>query len=184
MEHTLRGGESISWGRGRKIRQYESAGKWWTDKDMDEKKERERDLLMFTLGNQYRSPPPLLLQRALVSGLWCPLLTGVELRRIQSMPVIITVYLGLSIHKRNAPLHLHCIKHEAETLSIQKPLVFAGKIIYSLKIVLQRSFLDKLAVIPHSIIKVIKKPHKYDNLRKGCGFLSHKQTFLPTMYPL
>ena len=33
------------------------------------KKERERDLLMFTLGNQYLSPPLLLLQRALVSEL-------------------------------------------------------------------------------------------------------------------
>lgn len=33
------------------------------------KKERERDLLMFTLSNQYLSPPPLLLRWAFVSML-------------------------------------------------------------------------------------------------------------------
>ena len=72
----IREGERGGWrtdggGREHKLRQREAnlmvreGEKWWTDKDIDEKKEGERDLLMFTLGNQY--PSPLLLQRALVS---------------------------------------------------------------------------------------------------------------------
>lgn len=59
---------------------------------MEKKGERKRFTNVHP--NQYLCLSPLLLQKALVSALWCPLLTGVEIHRIQSMPVIITVWLG------------------------------------------------------------------------------------------
>lgn len=90
----VEGGKSDS---NRKIEGVRNDGQMKTNK-----KGRERDLLMFTLCNQYLSASPLLLQKALVSVLWCPLLTGVELHRSQSMPVIITIYRRPSTHKRNS----------------------------------------------------------------------------------
>lgn len=88
---------------------------------MDEKKERERDLLMFTLGNQYLSPPPLLLQRALVSR---ALMSTPHGRGATQNPIHVCHNYRLPrpvyIHKRNTPPAWYQVK----MISAQDPTIY------------------------------------------------------------
>lgn len=100
------------------------------------KKERERDLLMFTLGNRYLSPP-LLLQSALVS---VALMSTPHGRGATQNPIHAWHNYHLPrpeyTQKKGSSYHLRCNKYEVESISH----IFTRKTTYSLKIALQWFF--------------------------------------------